>query len=127
MKWKSHLINYLTLTLQITALFLAWWAKWLIMDNAPLFLAVVVLIIGITGGIIIWSQRNTEDRENRTLELTIVIIGSMIITVGVYMAFVPVVSIFMHSATASIILVLGILAPSIVPKLLPNSGVLKNA
>lgn len=127
MKWRKQLIVHLTLISQITVLFLAWWLKYLITDNGPLFTSMMVLAIGIIGGIFIWLQANKHAIENKALETTIIIIGSLIITAGAFIAFVPIAAIFMHGAISTVIFITGILATTLLPKLLSYSGATKNA
>ena len=118
MKWKSSLIENVTLIVQMSVLYVAWLYKWLVAEDGPLFAAIYIFVIGVISSFILASQQADNGSQSRKLELGIRLVGALILTAGAFLVVIPVSSIIAHSALAVLLFLSGILAPWLLPKIM---------
>jgi len=119
MKWKFELIESLVVLLQISVLFFAWWHKYLINDDAPLFLALAVFVIGLVGALLIFLVWKISDgEESKSLESMIRWLAAFLGVVGAYLVFIPAISIFVYGGIAPIVFLVGFVLPMITSRAL---------
>jgi hypothetical protein len=75
-----------TLLIQIAILFLSWWYGFLAADNAPLQVAIFLLVIGFIGGVVIRKQKTRDANQPLKAKTLTLIIGSILVTIGAYLA-----------------------------------------
>lgn len=126
MKWINELIGSFTLVIQLVSLYYPGQTTLLNYENGPLFVAILVFIIGVTGGVITHRLAVKRGKDRRYVERLSIFAGAKAGAIGVYFVLVPLFAIIYHSAAAAILLFAGIFAPWAVPKIM-NTGREKHA
>ena len=111
MKWNLERIYFVTLFAQMAALFLSWWWKLLVSDGSYFGVVAVVAVIGSVGGVLMRWQKQRNGKERLTEFTVVQLLTSLLVTVGTYFVFVPMLSIFAHGGVVAFLLIVGIVAP----------------
>ena len=119
MKWKIELITFLTAFFQMSFLLASWQLKFFHSELEYLYQAIIVLILGIVGVIILKNIKSTK-KENDNLEKYIKYVAVFIYTLGVYLVFIPAMAIILSGGIASLLLILGFFMPTIMNNVVFN-------
>ena len=111
----------------MVVLFCAWWFNILANESGVVITSVFILMLGIIGGVITTLIKRNQYPENSVIFWWVNIIGSIITTAGVFIVFVPVMSLLLHIGVTASIFMLGFLAPIYMPYLINRLRNTKNA
>jgi len=117
MKWKYELIIQTTIIFQLLFLFYTWWSKFITREGSIPYIIAIVIIIGFIGGALMRLQKTKYTKENKNLFTIIRLVGALISTISVYLALIPIITIFYQSKASALLLMFGFLSSWLISKL----------
>ena len=122
MNWLIELIATITLTAQMATLYYSWHSQLISSENVPLYLSIVILVLGVTSGLLTHFLKHKSTKERPYVKNISIITGAAVGGVGVFFVFIPFFSIVYHSVPALFMLSFGIFAPWALPVILKRHG-----
>ena len=127
MNWKQEIIGMLVMTVQMIIIFISWWYEVLAIENSEIYVSITILITGIVGGLFINKKKYTGYNEKPSTYIILIIMFSLVSTIGLFFIIIPLIDILKHSSSSTIMIVIGALSPWLIPKIHNKVQQFKNA